>query len=114
VGWAIASQEGIVIAGSNTFLSNSPQLPYAQSNSVCIYAVEMRPMLCAGQYFINIGILERRNGDWIYFDVRRSAIHLSVMGSGRSNGFFEMPSACSVVDVLGNVERGQAGMEALA
>jgi hypothetical protein len=36
------------------------------------------------------------------------------MGSGRSNGFFEMPSACSVVDVLGNVERGQAGMEALA
>jgi len=96
IGWAIVSPEGIVIAGSNTVMQNS-SLPSGQAGETWVYAVEIKPNLCGGQYFLNAGVGECKEEDWVLFDVRRSLIHLSVIDSGRASGFIEVPSDCVVV-----------------
>jgi hypothetical protein len=95
IGWAIVSSEGIVIAGSNTVMQNSI-LPSAQAGETWVYAVEIKPNLCGGQYFLNAAVGECDKEDWTYLDVRRSVIHLSVTASRRASGFIEVPSSCVV------------------
>lgn len=109
VGWAIVSAEGIVIAGSNTVLRQT-ELPSARGGETWIYAIEIKPNLCGGQYFLNAGIGECNGHDWHYLDVRRSVIHLPVSGSGRGSGFFEMPSECVVVRAPQSTAEAVAGV----
>jgi lipopolysaccharide transport system ATP-binding protein len=99
IGWAIATPEGIVIAGANTVMHDVSLRP-ASKGEVVVYKQELMLGLCGGQYFINIGVGEYRNEEWIYFDVRRSVIHLAIKDIGRGTGFFYIPSSCKEDDAL--------------
>jgi lipopolysaccharide transport system ATP-binding protein len=96
IGWAIASSEAIVIAGSNTVMKNIT-LPPAHGGETWIYAIKMEPRLCGGQYFINFGIGDHDGKSWIVLDEARSVVHLAVADSGKASGFFEVPSAFEIV-----------------
>lgn len=96
VGWAIASPEGIVIAGSNTVMKNIP-LPSAHDGETWVYAIEIKPSFSGGQYFINAGVGKIDNETWTFLDNRRSLIHLAVAQSEQASGFVEMPSNCAVL-----------------
>ncbi len=99
IGWAIVSKEGIVIAGSNTSMCTNTEIPFALAGQMCIYAIEIFPTLCGGNYFVNIGMMERHENEFAYLDVRRSVIHFDVADSGRSTGFFEFPSKYYILNV---------------
>lgn len=91
LGWAIVSQEGIVISGSNTVMQKIT-LNRASRDDVKVYCFEIKISLCGGQYFFNLGLGEYENHEWIYFDVRQSVCHISVADSGLASGFFQIPS----------------------
>ncbi|MBI1205976.1 MAG: ATP-binding cassette domain-containing protein [Azospirillum sp.] len=90
LGWAVTSREGLLISGSNTLLYNVT-LPAAQAGECCLYAINFRLNLNAGDYFVNLGI----NADlreWTFLDVRRAVIHLAVHGAHRCTGFIDTPT----------------------
>ena len=95
VGWAIASKEAIVFAGSNTMMKNIA-LPPARAGEIWVYAVNMEPRLCGGEYFLNIGVGECDEENWTFLDNRRSLVHLSVTQNALASGFIEVPSGCCV------------------
>lgn len=97
IGWAIATSEAIVIAGSNTLMTNMP-LSTAHEGETWIYALEIEPRLCGEEYFLNIGVGEGEddNEEWTYLDNRRSLIHLSVLRSSQASGFIDVPFSCTV------------------
>ena len=96
IGWAIASPEGIVIAGSNTVMSKIV-LPRAGGGETWIYLVSIHPALCGGNYFLNFGVGETINGAWSFLDNRRAAVHLSVADTGTVMGFLNLPFKYKVV-----------------
>jgi len=95
IGWAIASPEGVVIAGSNTVMKNI-FLPLVRAGDIWVYAIKMEPKLCGGEYFLNVGVGRTHKESWIFLDNRRSLIHLSVATSEQSSGFIDVPSSCVV------------------
>lgn len=95
IGWAIATPEAIVIAGSNTLMTNMP-LSTAHEGETWIYAIKIEPRLCGEEYFLNIGVGESDNEEWTYLDNRRSLIHLSVARSSQASGFIDVPFSCTV------------------
>jgi len=99
IGFAIATPEGNVIAGSNTVM-HGITLRTAFKGSVVIYKQVLNLGLCGGHYFLNIGVGEYLNGEWMYFDVRRAVIHLGIKDLGRGSGFFSIPYCCKEVDAL--------------
>jgi lipopolysaccharide transport system ATP-binding protein len=99
IGWAIATPEGIIIAGANTVM-HGINLRTASRGEIVIYKQEIRLGLCGGQYFLNVGVGEHRNEEWAYFDVRRAVIHLAIKDLGRGSGFCCIPSSCKEVDAL--------------
>lgn len=101
IGWAIASSEGIVIAGSNTVMKNI-QLATAHDGETWVYAIKMEPRLCGDEYFLNVGVGESDKENWTFLDNRRSLIHLSVARSEQASGFIDVPSSCAVARGPGN------------
>lgn len=99
VGWAIATPEGIVIAGANTVMQGI-NLRAASRGEIVVYKQEIRLSLCGGQYFLNLGVGEHRNEEWIYFDVRRAVIHLAIKDLGRGSGFFRVTSDCKEINAI--------------
>ncbi|MFA5924974.1 MAG: ABC transporter ATP-binding protein [Methylococcaceae bacterium] len=102
LGWAVASPEGIVIAGSNTALSDI-ELPKVKAGETCIYEVVIQPMLCGGDYFLNFGIGEIINGAWSFLDNRKAVAHLSVAHQNKATGFFNVPFKCLVISGTDNL-----------
>ncbi len=96
IGWAIASPEGIVIAGSNTAMSQII-LPQARGGETWVYLVSVQPALCGGNYFLNFGVGEIINGTWSFLDNRRAAVHLSVADTSTVMGFFKPPFTYKVI-----------------
>lgn len=96
IGWALASAEAIVIAGSNTVMKNI-QLPPAGRGETWVYAIKIDSKLCGGQYFLNFGIGDHDGESWIVLDEMRAAAHLSVADSGKASGFFQTPSDFEVI-----------------
>lgn len=97
IGWGLTSVEGMVIGGSSTVMQGV-ELGSVEAGSVVIYDQEIRMALCGGQYFLNVAVGEYLDQQWIYFDARRSVIHLSVSDLGRGSGFFHFPSKVRVVN----------------
>lgn len=93
IGWALATTEGLVIAGSNTVMQKST-FSSVRDGEIVIYDQEMKFALCGGQYFLTLGVGKFENQEWTYFDLRNSIIHLAVADSGRASGFFQVPSSC--------------------
>lgn len=96
IGWALASPEAIVIAGSNTEMKNV-LLPTAHDGETWIYAMTVEPRLCGGQYFLNFGVGGYDGESRVFFDERRAVVHLAVGDSGKASGFFEAPSDFEIV-----------------
>lgn len=103
IGWALLSPEGIVIAGSNTVMQKTT-LSAIEGGETGVYCLEMKLALCGGQYFITLGLGDYQNREWIYFDVRNSLIHLSVVDSGQASGFFQIPSSCKHIEYKENYD----------
>jgi lipopolysaccharide transport system ATP-binding protein len=96
IGWAIASLEALVIAGSNTVMKNIT-FPPAHSGETWVYGVTIEPKLCGGQYFLNVGIGDHDGENWIVLDEARSVAHFAVADLGKASGYFEAPSKFEVV-----------------
>jgi len=90
LGWAVTTQEGLIVTGTNTQLSGVT-LPPVQAGEICLFAIHIRLRLNAGDYFVNLG-LNANLPDWTFLDVRRAVIHLPVRGAHRSTGFIDTPT----------------------
>lgn len=94
IGWGLVTPQGLVLAGSNTSMQRKVLTP-APAGSSRLYGIELRPALCQGEYFLNIGVGEWIDGAWDFLDNRRSAIHLTVGSTPRGGGFFDLPARCT-------------------
>ncbi|MBM4128021.1 MAG: ABC transporter ATP-binding protein, partial [Nitrospira sp.] len=100
IGWAIASIDGIHLAGTNTELQNI-DLAAAREGEAVIYVISLAPKLAGGHYFVDLGVGERdKEGLWKPLDNRRSLIHLAIADSMRCSGFFEIASDFSTLPRL--------------
>lgn len=104
IGWAIASTEGIQIAGTNSEMLGVCFNP-AKAGEVRMFTMRIFPRLSGGNYFIDLGVGEINAGKiWEPLDNRRALIHLAVADLGRCSGFVEMQSYISVIQPPAEVD----------
>lgn len=87
IGIGITSNEGFMLSGTNTFISNK-RLPKACIGDIRFYKVEFTINLIDGDYFLNFGLNQLIGTEEIMVDVRRSVIHLKVNRDSYCTGFF--------------------------
>jgi len=88
IGVGIASSDGFIISGINTFISGQI-LPKAIKGEIKLYKFEFTLNLNNGDYFINFGIEHILNGEKIMIDVRRAVVHIIVSNNNFCTGMFK-------------------------
>lgn len=90
IGFGIVTVEGLRLAGSNTHMRGE-RLPAVRLGDIAIYRVSVKLNFNSGDYFINFGFLNDKNGVLSMVCIRRLAIHLSVSRQNACSGFLALP-----------------------